>query len=44
LQKESLKENLHKLIDMKQDKLQQLKGEGIAEKYLRELQNHKIVF
>jgi hypothetical protein len=29
---------------MQQDKVQQLKGEGIAEKYMRELQNHKIAF
>lgn len=42
--KENVNENLHKLVNMQQEKVQQLKGEGIAEKYLRELQNHKIVF
>ena len=43
-QKEVLKENIDKLVNIQHDKVNVLKQEGIAEKYMRELQNHKIAF
>lgn len=43
-QKEVLKEKIDKLVNIQHDKVNVLKQEGIAEKYMRELQNHKIAF
>ena len=43
-QKENIQGNLDKLLNIQQDKVKELKQEGIAERYLRELQNHKIMF